>query len=241
MCIIQIVGSAPGVDLVKSDHTYFANYSILAFKRKDILRTCGSVTVIGAQSAFRPEFFSYPLEKVKDLQSRRRDMQTYPIDKVIMYSSKRNNDDLNAHNFHGFYSLNYSEIKALYLSILIELPPFFIWSRFLHGARNNPKRFLNILINSIFFKDNLSAYTRPSSGVITLLYAISRHGTCAKYVLNGISLSERQEHLFSEQTGRQKKSFTQHVDADNYVIKKLIKLKYCILVLEAETQIKQKF
>ncbi len=77
-------------------------------------------------------------------------------------------------------------------------------------------------------KGEVDGKFRPSTGVITLLYAINIHGESAQYIITGIGLGARNVHeingklYFNDRLNR-KSQYVPHVIADKYILAALSK------------------
>lgn len=84
---------------------------------------------------------------------------------------------------------------------------------------------------------DVRAKYRPSTGILSLLVAISRHGASAEYVISGIGLRDRQKFELSGQKGWLQPSafdaLPKHLVADELVLRNL-SARYRILTVEPE-------
>lgn len=74
---------------------------------------------------------------------------------------------------------------------------------------------------------------RPSTGVLTLIYAISEHGEKAHYVVAGVGLTKRGEYSQGKNESKEKQNPYAHILADKKVLRALAK-RYHVSTTEPE-------
>ena len=91
------------------------------------------------------------------------------------------------------------------------------------------------LINSYHSRDmDCDSQFRASTGVFALVYAISKYGSNAKYILSGVGITNRLSYSISGDKSRVKASGrVPHVEADLAILKRVLK-KYDVCITDAE-------
>jgi hypothetical protein len=229
---ILILGSKGGAIFDNFDVAYCSNLAALYYRDKIGSPNVRVISVISAGS-FNYQYYKENLVKMEpdDVVLTMTDRYPSCVEKIKTISDVFERAVLV--DSSSVLSLSH-EIAGLKQPILGS-PTFFDRSlksklkiAFLYGK----EKMLSILQDS-----DASPLFRPSTGIVSLLYAIRIHGKNAKYIVSGIGAGERQIQANGFFNGAipdiQDKIFLQqHVAADVIIIRRLLKLSYRIEVMD---------
>lgn len=192
---VLVLGSKPSAKMPITDYTYCANasasyYSEEIKKRKNVTSiVSASEVILGTRSASKEKD-----EWIKDRTSRIANLFSKEI---ILYAIDNFPDAIEVLKQHNCKI----PIKLVTSSQMFSLIKHFTGKNvpiltINHFKNNNVLmillRYLKNLLRLYFFSGkNIHGIFRPSTGVATLIYAISKHGNDAEYIISGISIEKR--------------------------------------------------
>ena len=196
---ISIVGSKPNAKIVRSDYYYCAN-SAASFYENQINKNKGFVTTLVAASEIieskrknnlKKKWLSEKFERITNAKSNQIILignEIFPDaylklskkykKKIILKSFNDINDLLESKTNLSFPILTYDHFFPLSVASLNNIHKY-LKELFLKKTKTNH------LLSGLF---------RPSTGIISLLYAISIHGNNAIYDVCGIGLRDRDKY-----------------------------------------------
>lgn len=236
---VMVIGSAPGAQLLPSDHIFFANFSAIAFAADVIRNTGARTTTVCAASAyfFRafPDLYIEAFDPNKprsntfeSMEDRLTKLKAAPIDQTLVYGHKTRYvapafeapekvEVLGPeHVFESFRILGLERDLRWPLSVLRE------------GVLGTPriprkdlKRFMKELLwkrPDYFFS---SGYFRPSSGLTAIAEAMRVYGQDARYLISGITFENRDSYGANLAIDKNVRISSKHTAIDRILMDKI--------------------
>lgn len=222
---VVIYGSAPHAGVVQADVAFFSNFSALQFSAREIESIAPIRNNIISAGALRLRATKPDVAR-KDLE-----LQQIQWTNRIVSAPNLVNDSKAQFYESGFKTvLSQEEIDLMLRSVAGKSPPFIDFSHFLHGRRLDEKRFRKLrrnLVTHLYRRQAgrtsfLNSYFRPSTGIISLVYAIKSFGREYEYEMAGFSFGSRSNHAVFGQD-RPRSYYVKHVMADRAILERLQK------------------
>jgi len=232
--IVLILGSKPNAMIPLSDYTYCANASASYYEEK--LKNHRNITSIVSPTEVMLGTRKNSPEKDKWAEDRKNRIAASVSDRIVMYWTDGfpNSIDLLKKTpcFIPISSVTSYEMIALIKSISGINIPALTYDHICKKDRvvlNLLKFFKNYIRTIVFNPHSMSGLFRPSTGIVALIYAISKHGKNAQYIVSGISIEGRGSYPDgSKNSWSGKKSLeSHHVYVDKKMLVELTK-KYNI-------------
>jgi hypothetical protein len=216
---VVIYGSGPDCSLKMAEHSYFANYAALRYTQEELagcggtLTHCGNVTaLIPTKTVLNNIYESYVGHSER--------LAGYRFDRRILFATKPKYHAL----FDGRGGVEYMspEMLASTIRSVLGRTSFFTWSHLLGGVLKRARRSGRMVRQALFGGDDTDAYFRPSSGVMTLILAVHRHGLDSIYEMQGFEFKRRShDHVTQSIFIEKSPYFLPHIEADRLVLKQL--------------------
>lgn len=237
---ILVLGSGPNATVPDVDIVYTANAAI-GYYKDEIKRIEKKVSLVSS-FALHPALRIPGAEMAQQHQNQFALIKSAPCDIHISVHDDKYPEGIASLKMAGFpapvKSLSFKACRVILKEIADLEEPLISLNHY--RARPTPSGFLSISKQFIFQRQSLlrgarsvSPFFRNSTGMIALLYAISKHGSEAEYLVSGINLRRRDLYPNGEHTSESNKKnwrFTQHVLSDLQVYRK-IKMKYNIALI----------
>ena len=213
---VVIYGSGPNCELSPAPHSYFANYAALRYTQGELatcggtLTHCGNVTAVIPTKAVLNDILASYKEHARRLSS-------YHFDQRIIFATKPKYHRL----FDGREGVEYLPPEALNEIIhdVMGRTMFYSWSHLLGGVLQGARRKSRMVKQAMFGGDDTDAYFRPSSGVMTLIIALHRHGANCKYEMQGFEFKRRShDHVTQSIFVEKSPYYLPHLEADRLVL-----------------------
>lgn len=236
--IILVLGSKPKATIPISDFTYCAN-ATASYYEENLKNHSNITSIVSATEVILGTRKKSP-KKDKWAKDRKNRIANSPSDKIVMYWTDGFPDSIDLLKkspcFTPIIGVTSYEILALIKSISgIRIPTL----TFDHFSKKdqailNLLRFVKNYIYAIIVNPySMSGLFRPSTGIIALIYAISKHGKNAQYIISGISIEGRGSYPDGSKNSWSKKNSLEsyHVYVDKKILTTLSK-KYNIKTTE---------
>lgn len=235
---VAVIGSGPDFQPITADVGYFANYSILRRECESAHNRFKRIFVAISEAALFPEIFLNNLSRVKEIVEQRERLLQVPFDGLKIFSSSGRR--ISEPEFYLPVVPDYVDIieqqRALkklastslpvwdwhLLERMLQLQPEVRGPLLGHFIKSMGRQLLGGSVSS-------RGYFRPSTGINTLLHALSVHGAETHYYVNGIQLTARSEHAIFESSNATHlpsiPSLPKHQLADRIIVRRLTSSK----------------
>lgn len=194
--IVLILGSKPDAKTPLSDYTYCSNATASYYEKK--LKNHKNITSIVSATEVILGTRKNSLEKDKWVEDRKKRIANSISNEIIMYWTDAYPDSMNLLKKTPCHiptkSITSYEVAMLIKHIAGVSIPLFTFDHISnkdHAMLNLLKFIKGFVSSMIGGPHSISGLFRPSTGVISLIYAISQHGENAKYIVSGISINDR--------------------------------------------------
>lgn len=237
---ILVLGSSPSAVIKKYDYIYAANAAAGYYKEE--LNKKRNTNIISLVSAAELDFENrkMPVEKKKWLATKRKLLVHANNKEIIVYGVNIYKGAATAipenPKKYKISHLSSHEVWDLIRSVTGRTCPMLTLGHFIcakHSWIDVLKIYVkDILIKKICVDNDMSGLFRPSTGLVALLIAISKHGKNAQYVITGITFRGRG--VYPDKTvnswTKKNKLLDFHVIVDKYILSKL-KKKYNLTLI----------
>jgi len=194
---VSIIGSKPNANIPKSDFYYCAN-SAGSFYKDDIITNEGyKITLVAASEIVKSQ--RNDKQKEKWLNEKFDHILNSESDEIILIGNEKFPEaKLKLDNYYKKNILlkSFEDINSLIKNIVSLSFPIITKSHFFPLSFQSVKmvyKYLNEIYLLTFNKNHLtSGLFRPSTGIISLIHAISIHGKNTEYYVCGIGLNKRE-------------------------------------------------
>lgn len=238
---VVIIGSKPDADIPNGDIIYCANTSLSLYSES--IKKFDNIVVVILNTALNH------LQKNRDDNNQHRDfnvrtwnMITSVPEKLVIISEKSIEKTINALTKGGYtgkiHHITKYDRRMLTGKISGCRDPI-ITKDFWGLSKNMQIECIKSLIKAVLFKRIISkkadvnCVLRPSTGIHSIIYAISEQGVNAEYVISGIDLKNRGVYSDGKNEEKSKQNPFSHIFADQKALKKLVK-KHNIFTIEHE-------
>lgn len=238
---VLILGSAPNAKVPQADIVYGANNS-LYYSRDKLLHGVKKVAVIGEHIITATE----SSKANNHIKAARQLLKETDLDEIVVL---RNDPWFDGWDYGSsildfeeklFAEISSDDRSSLLKSICNIQEPIVSYSILGKLIRMKPARALSQIVSlikkSVSYKlgrcGDSHPITRPSTGMIAVLYAMHTHGASAEYIISGISLSEEGDRYIYPGNLRLPRAngIEHHLLADIIIYKKIIK-EYLVKIL----------
>lgn len=230
--VVLILGSKKGAVFDNFDIAYCANLAALYHRDKIRPRNAKVVSVISS-GAFNYQYYQDNLMRMEpdDVVLTMTDRYPRCVEKIKSVSNV----------FERAVLLDSSSVSSLSYQVAGLKQPIAGTPTFFHRSLKNNLKIVFLYgkekILSYFQNNDVCPLFRPSTGIVSLLYAIKIHGRNAKYIVSGIGADQRHiqasgfvnDAIFEFQD---RIFLQQHVAADVIIIRRLLALSYRIEVAD---------
>jgi len=195
---VLILGSKPGAVIPAFDHAYCANASA-GYYQDELIHVGGKiVSVVSATEIIESQRIGSK-DKDKWLSEKKKMIADFPSSKILLHwidvYPRAIQSLIDAGCKSKIEALPSSDVKRLEKNLCGVREPIFTYDHLRGGSRRallNVIAYLDQRFRSIFDRCyNVTGLYRPSTGIVSLLYAISVHGADAEYIVSGIGIKGR--------------------------------------------------
>lgn len=193
---VSIIGSKPNANIPKSDFYYCANSAGSFYKDQIITNQGYKITLVAASEIVKSQ--RNDKQKEKWLNEKFDHILNSESDEIILIGNEIFPEaklKLDKHYTKKIILKSFNDINSLIKSIVNLRFPIITKNHFLPLSFESIKmiyKYLKEIFSISFYKNHLtSGLFRPSTGIISLIQAISTHGNNAEYIVCGIGLNKR--------------------------------------------------
>ena len=226
---ILVLGSKPDAIIPSFDYAFCANASAGYYRDELIDYKDKIISIVSSTEVIENKRIG-SRDKDKWLSEKRKMIADFPSSKLVLHWVDVYPEAIQSLIDAGCKSpieaLPTMEVKKLEKNLCNIVEPIFTYDHIKGGARRalfNTVNYIIQLISSLFNRCyNATGLYRPSTGIVSLLYAISIHGDKAEYILSGIGITGRGSYPDGV-----KNTWSRKVNLDSYhvlVDKRIIKI-----------------